>query len=175
MLLITFKLWKYRRNSFPLTPPQKLGSCNLSPGWKAPNKKQLLQTLTGQSHLKSLVSRMELPSQPQLVMKVLVAQSFDFFVIPWTAACQAPLFMEFSRPEYWSELPFPSPGDLPNPETESRFPVLQADSSPSEPPGVTCQMRLRTRCTDRGDLKEIEGKCLIVCILYSMSDSENII
>ena len=38
------------------------------------------------------------------------------FVTPWTAACQAPLSMEFSRQEHWSRLPVPSPGDLPNPE-----------------------------------------------------------
>ena len=40
--------------------------------------------------------------------------------------------MEFSRPEYWSGLPFPSPGDIPNPGTEPRSPELQADSSPAE-------------------------------------------
>ena len=43
--------------------------------------------------------------------------------------------MEFSRPEYWSVLPFPSPGDLPNPGIEPRSPTLQADSLPAEPPG----------------------------------------
>ena len=43
--------------------------------------------------------------------------------------------MEFSRQEYWSRLTFPSPGDLPNLGIESRSPVLQADSLPSEPPG----------------------------------------
>ena len=43
--------------------------------------------------------------------------------------------MGFSRPEYWSGEPFPSPGDLPNPGVESRSPSLQADSLPSEPPG----------------------------------------
>ena len=49
--------------------------------------------------------------------KVLVAQvMFDsFFATPWTVACQAPLSMRFSRQEYWSGLPFPSPGDLPDP------------------------------------------------------------
>ena len=56
-------------------------------------------------------------------------------MIPWTVALQAPLFMEFSRQEYWSGLPFPSPGDLPDPGIESMSPVLQADSLPSEPPG----------------------------------------
>ena len=43
--------------------------------------------------------------------------------------------MEFSRQEYWSGLPFPSPGDLPNPGIEPRSPTLQADALPSEPPG----------------------------------------
>ena len=43
--------------------------------------------------------------------------------------------MEFSRPEYWSEWPFPSPGDLPNPGMKPRSPIMQADSLPSEPPG----------------------------------------
>ena len=48
---------------------------------------------------------------------------------------QAPLSMGFSRQEYWSGLPFPSPGDLPNPGIEPRSPALQADSLQSEPPG----------------------------------------
>ena len=43
--------------------------------------------------------------------------------------------MGFSRPEYWSGRPFPSPGDLPNPGTEPRSPTLQADSLPAEPQG----------------------------------------
>ena len=56
-------------------------------------------------------------------------------VNPQTIACQAPLSMGFPRPEYWSGLPFASPGDLPNPGMEPRSPTLQADSFPSEPPG----------------------------------------
>ena len=47
-------------------------------------------------------------------------------------ACQAPLSMGFSRQEYWSGLPFPSPGDLLNPGMEPRSPELQADSLPTE-------------------------------------------
>ena len=47
---------------------------------------------------------------------------------------QAPLSMEFSRPEYWSGLPFPSPGDLPNSGIEPASPILQADSLSPEPP-----------------------------------------
>ena len=54
------------------------------------------------------------------------------FVTPWMVACQAPLSMGFSRQEYWSRLPFPSPGDLLNPEIEPRSPALQADSLPTE-------------------------------------------
>ena len=45
--------------------------------------------------------------------------------------------MEFSRPEYWSGRPFPSPGDLPNTGIEPRYPTLQMDSLPSEIPGKT--------------------------------------
>ena len=56
------------------------------------------------------------------------------FGTPWTVACQAPLSMEFSRQEYWSGLPFPSSGDLPDPGMEPRFLALQADCLSSEPP-----------------------------------------
>ena len=44
-----------------------------------------------------------------------VLSHVQLFVISWTVACQAPLPVEFSRQEYWSELPFPSPGDLADP------------------------------------------------------------
>ena len=56
-------------------------------------------------------------------------------VLPWTVACQAPLSMEFPRQEYWSGLPFPSPGDLPNPGIKPRSPALQAEALTSEQPG----------------------------------------
>ena len=53
-------------------------------------------------------------------VKVLDAQSCPVFVTLWIATYQAPLSTEFSRQEYWSGLPFPSPGDLPNPGIEPR-------------------------------------------------------
>ena len=53
---------------------------------------------------------------------------------PWTVAHQASPSMGFSRQEYWSGVPFPSPGDLPHPGTNPRSPALQADALPSEPP-----------------------------------------
>ena len=55
----------------------------------------------------------------------------------WTVARQAPLFMGFFRPEYWSGLPFPPPGDLPDPGMEPMSPAWQMDSSPAEPSGKT--------------------------------------
>ena len=59
----------------------------------------------------------------------------QLFVTPWTVAHQAPPSIEFSRQEYWSELPFPSPRDLPDPGIEPGSSVLQADTLPSELPG----------------------------------------
>ena len=55
------------------------------------------------------------------------------FVTPWTIAYKAPLSTEFSRQEYWSGLPLPSPGDLPDPGIEPRSLTLPADALPSEP------------------------------------------
>ena len=63
------------------------------------------------------------------------AQSCVVFAIPWAVARQAPLSMGFFRQEYWSGLPFPSPGDLPRPGIEPGSPALQADSLPAAPPG----------------------------------------
>ena len=57
------------------------------------------------------------------------------FATRWTVAYQASLSMGFSRQEYWSGLPFPSAGDLPDSGIEPRSPSLQADALPSEPPG----------------------------------------
>ena len=62
----------------------------------------------------------------------LVAKSCPTLVTPWIGVHQAPLSMGLSRQEYWSELPFPSPGDLPDPGVEPRSSVLQADSLPTE-------------------------------------------
>ena len=60
---------------------------------------------------------------------------------PWTVACQAPLSMGFSSPEYWSGLPCPPPGDLPDPgikPTSLKSPALQVGSLPLVPPGKPC-------------------------------------
>ena len=71
----------------------------------------------------------------------LVAESFlTILRPPWTVALQAPLSMEFSWQERWSGLPFPSPGDLPDPGIEPASPVLQADSLPLSHLGSQIQL-----------------------------------
>ena len=68
-------------------------------------------------------------------VKVKSLSCVGLFATPWTIAHQAPVSMEFSRQEYWSGLPFPSPGDLPDPGIEPGSPTLEADALPSEPQG----------------------------------------
>ena len=68
-------------------------------------------------------------------VKVKSLSPVRLFATLWTVAYQAPLSMGFSRQECWSGLPFPSPGDLPDPGVKPRSPALQADALPSEPPG----------------------------------------
>ena len=62
----------------------------------------------------------------------LVAKSCLTLATPWTIALQVPLSVGFSRQEYWSGLPYPSPGDLPDPGIKPRSPALQANSLPTE-------------------------------------------
>ena len=69
---------------------------------------------------------------PIFLIEGLVAKLCPTLMTPWTATCQVPLSMGFSRQEYWSGLPCPSPEDLPNPGTEPGSPALQADSLPTE-------------------------------------------
>ena len=90
---------------------------------------KLLWTVTVIMKLKDACSLEESESEVKLLSCV------QLFATPWTVAYQAPQSMEFSRQEYWSGLPFPSPGDLSNPGVEPRSPTLQADALPSEPPG----------------------------------------
>ena len=77
-------------------------------------------------------------------VKLKLLSHVRLFATPWTVAYQAHLSMGFSRQECWSGLPFPSPGDLPDPGNEPRSPALQADALPSEPPGkpraLTCYL-----------------------------------
>ena len=70
----------------------------------------------------------------KLKVKVKLLSRVRLFVTLWTVAYQASPSMGFSRQEYWSGLPFPSPGHLPHPGIEPQFPTLEADALTSEPP-----------------------------------------
>ena len=70
-----------------------------------------------------------------MYVSVCMLNRVQLFATPWTVTCQAPLSMGFSRQEYWSGLPLPSPGDLPDPGIEWESPALEADSLLSGPPG----------------------------------------
>ena len=67
-------------------------------------------------------------------MKVKLLSRVQLFATPWTVAYHTPSSMRFSRQEYWSGLPFPSPGNLPNPGIKPGSPALEADALTSEPP-----------------------------------------
>ena len=105
----------------------------------------------------------DLSSVPALLSPFSCVQ---LFATPWTAAQWTPVSMGLSRQEYWSGLPFPSPGDLPNPGIEPRSPVspaLQADSLAAEP-------QRQSWCLGRGCLAPFErdsGGTLALCPLPS--------
>ena len=85
-----------------------------------------------------------------MVMVMVMVKSLSrvqLFATPWTVAYQAPPSMGFSRQEYWSGLPFPSPGGLPNPGMEPRSPALEANALTSEPPGKALEEGLEHSIT----------------------------
>ena len=75
-------------------------------------------------------------------VKVKSLSCVRLFVTPWTVAYQAPPSVGFSRQEYWSGLPFPSPGDLPHQGIKPGSPILQTDALTSEPPGKPTQNQM---------------------------------
>ena len=89
----------------------------------------------------------------------LVIQSCLTLTTPWTVARQPPLSIAFSRQEYWGGLPFPSPGDLPDPGIEPTSPALQAVSLPTEPSGKPTTQRkpLKSQYKPQSSGKKGEG------------------
>ena len=77
------------------------------------------------------------PKKSPIIFKSVSHSFVSNSMIPWTVIHQAPLSMEFSRQEYWSGLPFPSPGYLPDAGIKPGSPALQADSLPNETPWKT--------------------------------------
>ena len=100
-------------------------------------KFQWLSTLPKVTPFGSLRHKFRFSRSREDLVKVKFLSCVWLFAAPWTIVYQACLSMGFSRQGYWSGLPFPSPGDLPNPGIEPRSPTLQADALPSEPPGRT--------------------------------------
>ena len=88
--------------------------------------------------------------------KVKLLSHVWLFETPRAVTYQAPLSMGFSRQEYWSGLPFPSPGDLPNPGIEPRSLALQTDALPSEPRKVIYKLGQSLNCS--GTFKESWGE-----------------
>ena len=96
-----------------------------------------------------------LPVYPMREKGMCVLSRFScvqLFVTLWTIARQTSLSMGFSRQEYWSGLPCPPPGDLPNPGIEPRSHSLQADSIQSEPPGKPMNTRVGSLIPSPGKL-----------------------
>ena len=81
---------------------------------------------------------------------------------------QAPLSMGFSRQEYWSGLPFPSPGNLPDPGIEPRSPTLEADALPSEPPGKS-KIGIKIQLSDN----QLSNPSLHYCLGCSFKSLDN--
>ena len=92
--------------------------------------------------------------------KVKSLSRVQLFATPWTVAYQAPLSLGFSRQEYSSGFPFPSPGDLPNPGIEPGSPTLQADALSSEPPG---KPHINGEKKERKKESEVTQLCPTLC------------
>ena len=103
-------------------------------------------------------------------MKVESLSLVHLFVTPWTVALQAPPSIGFSRQEYWSGLPFPSPGDLPNPGIEPRSPALQADALTSEPPGKLLRLKKKNLLQDLSLGKSYAVLCLVAQSCLTLCD-----
>ena len=122
LLFVSCSLWPHR-----LTPTGS-SACGISQAriqdWIAIPFSRGSSQPRGRNHLSSVSC---------ILVKVMSLSRVRLFAIPWTVVYQASLSMGFSRQEYWSGLPFPSPGDLPDPGIEPMSPALQADALPSDP------------------------------------------
>ena len=125
---VTFKLiiWNFQINkseagwmvmTLPVPPPRRWGA------WENP-----FSTVNTFLSILLLLTTPSGPSACWLLLLFSCPVMCDSFVTPWTTAHQAPLSMEFPRQEYWSRLPLPSPGDLPNPGMEPCLLHWQADT-----------------------------------------------
>ena len=100
---------------------------------------------SGKEYIKAVYCHPAYLTSMQSEKKVKLLSHVRLFATPWTVAYQASQSMGFSRQEYWSGLPLPSPGDLPDPGIKPRSPSLQADALLSEPPGKPKYMQRTSR------------------------------
>ena len=103
-----------------------------------------------------------------LKVKLKSLSHIQLFATLWTVAHQAPPPVVFSRQEYWSGLPFTSPGDLPDPGIIPRSPALQAEALTSEPPGKPLSLNYviinnKTRCCRSYQLSSVAQSCPTLC------------
>ena len=106
-------------------------------------------------------------------VKVNLLSQVQLFATPWTVAHQASQSMGFSRQEYWSGLPVPSPGDLPGPEIEPMSPTLQADTLTSELPGKPI-FQLPNICLKNRTLLAEYSKMIILSYLFDGKEENHI-
>ena len=142
----TFFFWNLKHNTYKTTVAQAwnkkpsillcLQSNLLGFFWKAYHNDHWLKEvkIREQGHSRIPTREKKKKKTSQKLKESEVAQSCVIATL-WTVAYQAPPSTGFSRQEYYSTLPFPSPGDLPQQGMEPRSPALQADALPSEPPG----------------------------------------
>ena len=128
-------LWKHRLQR--LSPRLQSWLCHLAPDLEEVIIPPLgaFVSFVKQGKISARLTRLLLKLYKQMSEWVMLLSHVQLLAIPWTVPCQAPLSMGFSRQEYWSGLPFPSPRDLPDPGIKHGSPALQADSLPLEPPG----------------------------------------
>ena len=101
--------------------------------WEELNE-MISRCLDGQNQSDFRDLSLQLTCSPSCLMLLLSCWAgSNSFVTPWTVGCQALLSMGFPRQDYWSRLPFPSPGDLPDPEMEPKSPALAAGVFTAEP------------------------------------------
>ena len=109
-------------------------------------------------------------------VRAIAVQLLSRVTAPWTVAHQAPLSMEFSRQEYWSGLPFPLPGDLPDAGIEPRSPALQADSLQSNQRGkpMSCNTFPNETCVERIQVISILDSSTFSAIVHASSTFINV-
>ena len=130
-VLLLSKQFQFVKNHYHCSTNFHSYSEHYFPNQKLGNNEKIIWILNSSSHSPCIQWHLE---KTKVKVKEKSLSRVRLFATPWTVAYQAPPTMGFSRQEYWSGVPFPSSGDLPNPGIEPRSPALQTDALPSESP-----------------------------------------